>query len=118
LPDDLDRIARSEEICIAPDRPDGAPGRATTIWVVRIGDDLYVRSGGGPTGSWYSRAIATGHGTISTKSIERSVNFERKPEIASHLVDEAYRAKYAHDPSLPLLVSPAAQEAALRLLPA
>ena len=37
---DLDRIGSADEIDIAPCRPDGALRSYTTIWVVRVGDDL------------------------------------------------------------------------------
>ena len=41
---ELAAIGGAEEIQIAPDGGDGARGRAATIWVVRVGDKLYVRA--------------------------------------------------------------------------
>jgi hypothetical protein len=55
---ELATIGRADEIHIAPDRADHTPGPSVTIWVVRVGDDLYVRSYRGPSGSWYRRARA------------------------------------------------------------
>jgi hypothetical protein len=37
---ELTTIGTADEIHIAPDRADNAPGRAVPIWVVRVGDDL------------------------------------------------------------------------------
>ena len=42
--DELARIGAADELEIAPLRPDGAPRKPVTIWVVRVGDELYVRS--------------------------------------------------------------------------
>ena len=42
--DELERIAAAEELEMSPLRPDGTPRRPGPIWVVRVGDDLYVRS--------------------------------------------------------------------------
>jgi hypothetical protein len=42
--DELRRIAEAEELQMAPVRRNGDLRRATPIWVVRAGDDLYVRA--------------------------------------------------------------------------
>ena len=41
------------------------------MWVVRVGDDLYVRSAGGPGRPWYRNALASGAGRIRAAGIER-----------------------------------------------
>ena len=46
--DQLRRIAGSEELQISTRRPGGTQRRWTPIWVVRVGDALYIRSAGGP----------------------------------------------------------------------
>jgi hypothetical protein len=57
--DELDAIARGSELEIAPLRPDGALREPVTIWVVHVGDDLFVRSVRGAAGSGYqgSRSV-------------------------------------------------------------
>ena len=45
--DELDSIGQADELEIAVRRPDGTLRKRVTIWVVRDGDDLYVRSGYG-----------------------------------------------------------------------
>jgi hypothetical protein len=53
IPDELNKIGAADELQIAALRPDGTLRPFTTIWVVRVGDDLYVRSyrGRGSPGS-------------------------------------------------------------------
>jgi hypothetical protein len=40
----LDRIGTAQELGVASLRADGTLRQPVTIWVVREGDDLYVRS--------------------------------------------------------------------------
>ena len=51
--DDLDTIGATAEVDVAPLRPDGSLRPSTPIWIVRVGDDLYVRSYRGRRGSWF-----------------------------------------------------------------
>jgi hypothetical protein len=55
--DDLERLARAEEIDIETQAPDG-PARQTTIWIVVDGDEAFVRSVRGRKGRWYREATA------------------------------------------------------------
>lgn len=41
---ELSKIGSAEELEIASLRQDGTLRKSTTIWVVRVRDDLYVRS--------------------------------------------------------------------------
>jgi hypothetical protein len=68
--DELARIAAAKELAIAPRRGNGTLRAPTTIWVVRVGDDAYVRSWRGPTGSWFRAAQRTHEGCISAGGIE------------------------------------------------
>ena len=49
--DELNEINTAEELEIASLRPDGTLRNPVTIWVVRHGDDLYVPSVNGSTGT-------------------------------------------------------------------
>lgn len=46
--EELRRIGGAEELRLASRRQGGSLRPFTTMWVVRAGDDLYVRSAGGP----------------------------------------------------------------------
>jgi hypothetical protein len=51
--EELDRIGQAGELHLATRRRDGGLSRYVTMWVVRAGDDLYVRSAYGPGNPWY-----------------------------------------------------------------
>lgn len=112
--EELDAIGAAEE---PADQPCGTgPGTGVPIWVVRVGDALYVRSWKGPAGKWYRRAVAEGTARISAASIEREVRLVRDTED-DDVVDEAYRTKYARygDDYLQPMVNPPARDTTLRL---
>ena len=91
---DLAKIGEANEIEVAPDRADRSAVSWVPIWVVRVGDGLYVRSFRGPSGSWYRRARNTGHGRIRVAGTERTVVFSTADPSTRAAVDDAYRAKY------------------------
>jgi hypothetical protein len=53
--DELTRIGTADELELASARGDGTLRKPRTIWVVRVGDDLYVRSMYGRAGGWFPR---------------------------------------------------------------
>jgi hypothetical protein len=61
---ELELIGATDELAVAPARADGSLHSYTTTWVVRVGEDLYVRSYRGPAGSWFQAAQRSGHGRI------------------------------------------------------
>jgi hypothetical protein len=91
---DLDRIAGSEELQIAPRLPDGTFTPATTIWVVRVADQLYARSWRGPSGGWYRQALTSRQGHIRAGGLDRDVMFAPADKDMRGAVDQAYRDKY------------------------
>ena len=93
-PQDLRSIGGSEELQLASRRPDGSLRPFVTMWVVRAGDDLYIRSAYGPGNPWYRRATASGAGRIRAAGIERDVSFAQAAAEAQDDIDAAYHAKY------------------------
>jgi len=75
-PDEFERIGRATELRVASRRSDGSLRPYVTIWVVGVGDEIYVRSAHGPTNGWYRRAKAPGAGRIRAEGVERDVSFE------------------------------------------
>ncbi|MFF5140402.1 DUF2255 family protein [Streptomyces sp. NPDC013157] len=71
--DELTRIEHAEELQTAPSRRDGTPRTPVPIWVVRDGDDLYVRSFRGGAGAWYRTARASHQGRISSGGVTKDV---------------------------------------------
>jgi hypothetical protein len=93
--EELDAIGRADELQITPTRADGPLRRPTPIWVVRVGDDLYVRSYRGRDGRWFRAAQATHEGHISARGVDKDVRFvETDDEATNKAVDEEYLAKY------------------------
>jgi len=92
--DELDRVGSAQELDLSSAGPDGTLGPATTMWVVRVGDDLYVRSAGGPDRPWYRRALAAGAGRIGAGGVARSVTFASVAPDVEPDIDAAYHAKY------------------------
>jgi hypothetical protein len=91
----LEQIAAADELHVAPRRGDGTLRAPTTIWVVRDGDDLYVRSWRGTEGAWWNTATDTHAGHIAAGGAEADVTFAAvgDPEVNDR-VDAAYLAKY------------------------
>ena len=52
---ELDKIGSAEEIQLVT-HPNGAGGKTVTFWVVRVGDDIYVRSVKGRISAWFCGA--------------------------------------------------------------
>jgi hypothetical protein len=94
IADDLARIGEADELQIVP-LPRGARQAPVTIWVVRVGNDLYVRSYRGPDGSWFRNARASRRGHILAGGVSKNVTFaEARDSALNDQIDSAYRTKY------------------------
>ena len=60
--EELAAIAGAQELEVAARRRDGSLRKAVPIWVVRAGDDLFVRAAYGPGTGWHRAARAAGAG--------------------------------------------------------
>ncbi|MGB8384464.1 MAG: DUF2255 family protein [Dermatophilaceae bacterium] len=92
--EELRSIGQATELRISSRRRDGTLRPFVTIWGVRVGDDIYVRSAYGPKNGWYRRAIAAGVGRVRAGGVERDVAFERPSDEVHAAIDAAYHAKY------------------------
>jgi hypothetical protein len=117
--EELDRIGRTEEIQLAPLRHDGTLHAPVTVWVVRVGDDLYVRSWRGQAGAWFRAARASGAGRLRAGNREKEVAFVPETDPACNdQIDAAYRRKYRRYPSyVRPMVSQEARSTTLKLVP-
>ena len=116
----LAAIDRAAELEITTFRPDGSLRRYLPIWVVRVGDDVYVRSYRGEAGAWYRHAAAERVGRMRVAGFEQDVQFERPADPAvSEAINRAYETKYARygDSYVKPMVADIAKAATLRLLP-
>jgi hypothetical protein len=117
--EELSRVGNAEELQLASVRADGSLRPYVTMWVVRAGDELYVRSAYGPNNPWYRRAKASGAGRIRAGGVERDVTFaESAPDVQAG-IDAAYHAKYDRfGPKIVgSVVGPDAEAVTVRLVP-
>ena len=93
--DELTRIGGAEEVEIEVRDGDGKVRPPVTVWLVRAGDDLYVRSAvKGRNAAWYRAVQKTHEGRISGGGTTREVRFEETDASLNDQVDAAYRTKY------------------------
>ncbi|HEX2287532.1 MAG TPA: DUF2255 family protein [Gaiellaceae bacterium] len=116
--DELDRIGEAEELEIASVRRDGTLRKPVTIWVVRHGDDLYVRSVYGRTSTWFRGARARHEGHIRAGGVEKDVRLVETDDLNDE-IDAAYRSKYHRyaERIVGSIVSSEARDAMLKLVP-
>ena len=119
--EELGGIGGTTELRVASRRPDGTLRPYVTIWGVRSGPDVYIRSAYGPQNGWFRRAVGAGAGRIQAGGIERDVSFERlDADSPVHGdIDAAYHAKYdRYGPQIVgSVVGPAAAAVTLQVLP-
>jgi hypothetical protein len=117
--DELNRIGNAEELEIASLRRDGTLRKSRTIWVVRAGDDLYVRSVNGRASDWFRGTQTRGEGRIEAGGVQKDVGFEEPDNGVGDQIDAVYRSKYRRyaGPILDSTLTPKAREATLRLTP-
>ena len=116
--DELSRIDATQELDLAPLRHDGTLRRPVTMWVVRHGDAIYVRSVTGRGSSWFRSAQTRHEAHIQAGGVEKNVNLIETDELLDE-IDDAYRAEYAgrYPTIVPSIVAPDARAATFKLVP-
>ena len=116
---DLDKIAKAEELEIATRRREGTLRDPVTVWMVRVGDDLYVRSVKGRAGAWFRAAVASHQGRVKAGGVQRDVTFVEANDAPNDDIDRTYRAKYGRYAAsiVNTVLTPQARAATLRLAP-
>jgi len=116
---ELDSIGHAEELQIASLRRGGELGSRRTIWVVRVGDGVYVRSVHGPGSDWYRGTRARQEGRIQAGGVTKDVTIVDAGDEVDDAVDAAYRTKYGHYAAyiIKAITSPEAGSTTMRLEP-
>ena len=73
--EELSKIGTAEELRIRPLRRDGTLRSPTIIWVVRHGEDLYVRPVNGRTSGWFRGTQVRQEGHIQCGGVDKDVTF-------------------------------------------
>jgi hypothetical protein len=116
--DELDTMGAAEELDLASVRRDSTLRNPVTMWVVRHGDYLYVRSVNGRGSSWFRGAQARDIAHIQAGGVHRDVTLVETDDVGDE-VDATYRTKYGRRyPSIvPAIVAREARAATLELVP-
>src|SRR5512147_793494 len=117
--DELNKIGTAEELQIASLRRDGTLRRPVIIWVVRLGDDLYVRCVNGRSGAWFRGTQSRHAGHIRAGGVDKDVSFEDGDATFNDQIDAAYRTKYHRYAAsiIDSVISAEARSATLKLVP-
>jgi hypothetical protein len=117
--DELAAVAAADELEIAPQRRDGTLRKAVPIWVVRDGDELYVRAAYGPRTGWHRVARRSRVGRIRAGGVTKDVTLEDADGAVNDQVDAAYRDKYRRYPAhiVATVVDDDARTTTMRLVP-
>ena len=116
---ELNKIGTAEELQIASLRQDGTLRKLVTIWVVRLGDDLYVRSVNGRNGSWFRGTQVRHEGHIQAGGIGKDVTFVDVDPDINDQIDSAYRTKYRRysDSVINSILTSEARSSTIKLVP-
>jgi hypothetical protein len=117
--EELGRIAAADELDIASLRLDGTLRKPVTIWVVRHGDDLYVRSINGRSAGWFRGTQARHEGHIQAGGADKDVRFVDADHDIDDELDAVYRTKYRRYAAniVDTVLSAEARSATLKLVP-
>src|SRR5438094_10321115 len=117
--EELSKIEAADELQLASARRGGTLRSPVTIWVVRHGDDLYVRSVNGRTSAWFRGTQARHEGRIWAGGLQKDVTFVDADHDIDDALDAAYRTKYRRYAAniISSIVSPEARSATIKLVP-
>ena len=116
---ELAKIDAADELEIASRRRDGTLSSPRTIWVVRHGDDLYVRSVNGPTSDWFRSTRVRHEGHIQAGGVGKDVTFADGADDLDDDLDTAYRSKYRRYAAniVGSILSPQSRATTIKLVP-
>ncbi len=117
--EELTRIGSAERAELATVGASGRLRRPVTVWVVRAGDNLYVRSWLGREGKWYRSLGGRGEAHISAGGVEKDVVLVPTGGTVNDAVDGGYRGKYRRYTGnyLEPMIAPSARETTLEIRP-
>jgi hypothetical protein len=116
--DELQKIAGTDDLHIAPFRADGTThGTPTWIWSVAVDGTLYVRAYNGQSSRWYQAAMRQKAGRNLAGGLTREVALESVGADMNDRIDAAYRVKYRGSPYLTPMVGARARTATVRIIP-
>jgi hypothetical protein len=118
IADKLAQLTKAEELVLVLERV-GYDTIRVPVWFVLIDGGLFVRSYKGVTSMWFRRVQADADQAIVIGSAEVPVRFTNVDRLdhVNHAIDAEFNRKYAADPYVGAMSTPAAVEATLRIQP-
>ena len=113
----LREIADADEMQIAGRREDDTLREFVTIWQVRVGNEIYVRSVNGHDAAWYRGVRERDLGRITAGTVTADVVVTRDGTHDAD-VDAAYAKKYGASDAVNSITTPLATRTTLRVDPA
>ena len=122
LPEDLELFGGACEVEVSSMRRDGSLSRPRTVWIVPVGDQLYLRSVNGPDAAWYRLTRTLHRGRIEAGGIARDVTWIDVDAAGQPDVDPAVDAEYARKyrgstSAVARITSPLARTTTMRVEP-
>lgn len=113
----LDRLAKEEEIDVETRASRERPHR-TTIWVLVVGKDAYIRSYRGKKGIWYRQLRASPDAAIYLGKTRIPIHaiYVRSPRIIKQVSAEYLRKYHGSQPAR-AMVKPFTLATTLRIVP-
>src|SRR5580704_6429688 len=97
--EELEKIAETDDLHIAPFRDDGTTyGTPAWIWSVVVDRALYVRGYNGQASRWHQAAVRQKAGRITAAGMTRDVAFEPVEGAISDQIDDGCPVKRAGTP--------------------
>jgi hypothetical protein len=116
--DELGEIERARELQLTPRGSDGMLGKPVTIWVVRQGQDLYVRSWRGSAAAWFRGVQSSHEGHVRAGGVEKDVTFVDTDDASVNAaIDVRYRAKYGNSSYVTAMITEPARSTTIKLVP-
>jgi len=120
--EELEGFGRADELQIAAKRADGTLRRWVPIWVVCVGEQVYVRTWYRRDSGWFGHVLDSRRARIRVPGLEVDVAVEDAGDGRATLradVDAAYRTKYGRygGTSVDHMVADDAAATTLRLIP-
>jgi hypothetical protein len=117
--DQLDKFGKAEEVQIASVGRDGKLRKPVTVWAVRHGNDLYVRSVRGRDGHWFRGTQERHEGRIRAGGAQQDITFVEADHNIDDEIDAAYRDKYRRYAGriLESVLTPEARSSTLKIVP-
>jgi len=113
-------VDQADELELASQRRDGSLRNPVTMWVVRDGDELYVRSMHGRSGAWFRGTQTRHQGHIRAGGVDKDVAFvvDADPAVNDR-IDAGYRSKYRRYGAniIGSVVNPESRASTIKLVP-